>query len=385
MPLMESRIEALQSMNSTRLFCGSIAGLVIISLSAVLVNRVTEDNGLRLLVVASLASATLLGSVIGWVVSVKETLQDHYNINAESSFIIAETSDADARSLDSVSTQVDVVAAKESTHPTNYGFKETWRIPTYFLFRSKRFIILLLNMFFFWFLIISIHSTLPLLSRSLFPVESAVEIESENPFSSSTSFQASLVIVASKAGTALAQICMSVFPTSLRPEFTAKVSMVLLLITSLFFALAYHPCGSYSLPPVSVYPVTFINGVGLGGLFSSFEIMVPETVLYSETTISPKMRAKDITAHIGWENIIYAWVDAARQLSLAISFLMVGYVLDHRENRSQIHVNGGCDANVFLVAEEITTGWMPIAVVLLLALLHMYFPRIIFIRPEIEK
>jgi hypothetical protein len=47
-------------------------------------------------------------------------------------------------------------------------------------------------------------------------------------------------------------------------------------------------------------------------------------------------------------------------------------------------VNGGCDANVFLVAEEITTGWMPIAVVLLLALLHMYFPRIIF-RPEIEK
>jgi Na+/melibiose symporter-like transporter len=415
------------------------------------------------------------------------------------------------RPLDSVSPSIDIENQSTKSVPTASSSNSvgSWYNLSRLLFTSKPFLILITNHFLLWLIIIFIHSSLPSLSRSLL-----IDSDSESSFSSASSSttESSLVIVANKSGVVISQILIAFFPTSIRPELAVKSSILLITITTFLFATAFRPFSSttpfqfphfWQFPSWSVFPISILNGMGVGGLFTCYEIMVPETILYAERHLTPKLKtllfsgskgktpetsrtvqmqmdmnnkndaetslyppppsvylttatptptiSSSLTASSStirasspptsptpsnvsfphhdkenfgypssqmntetnltttnttttninadsesnsdpdsdsdineaeWENVIYSWVDSIRELSLAIAFMGSGLVLDsHSSNATSTSSSSVNDyGNKFANANELASGWIPLGLVVLTFMVHLYFPKIVLVK-----
>ncbi|KAJ3285958.1 hypothetical protein HDU79_006920 [Rhizoclosmatium sp. JEL0117] len=360
MPLMNSDAIELQKVNTSRLFWGSIAGLVIVSLPSALVGVVQEATN-RFLIMAGGCGAVLLLGTSMWVSSVTEAKFDPQ--------------------------EVDQLRTKTS-----------WISNCKKLLKSKRVVVLLINTVLLWATIICMSSSLPSLSRLMFPSDNNTN---------ETSFKSTFVIVASKLGMSLSQACMALFPRILKPELCVKLSVFLVMGSGTALGLGYKSINTTEphLPADMIYLVILIMGIGVGGLFGSFEVMVPETILFSERSFN-KLESEASTSTIvsdslsgtqqtltdteagvpslakldfqetaveeseDWENLVYAFVDAVRELSLAGSFYVSGELLS----------NEGVWGNQLILC-----AWIPVGIAVLVGVIHIWFPHIVFDENELKQ
>ncbi|KAI9344408.1 hypothetical protein BDR26DRAFT_215993 [Obelidium mucronatum] len=300
MPLMNSSPILLQKVNASRLFIGSIAGLIVVSIPSTLVYPI-PDQSVRFLIMASFAGFVLLAGILLWVFSVTES--KHQHLKAPDSF-----PDLKAKLAGNTS--------------------KSWIKSCKQLFSSKRFITLLINTFLLWSIIIFTSSSLPSLSRILFPLPNDPE---------GTSLKSTFVIIVSKLGISISQIVMAVFPYQFTPERSVKMSFVLLL-------------GSTALIGVVSTATTTSTSISSATLIAAVPTILPEIHVVEE---EPE----------DWENVVYAWVDSIRELSLAVSFFLAGFLLDDE---------------TAMVNQIWLCGWIPFGIACVVACVHLYFPNIVF-------
>jgi MFS family permease len=159
-------------------------------------------------------------------------------------------------------------------------------------------------------------------------------------------------------GTALTQVSMGLYPKMLRPETMVRVGLLLIITSSLFFSFLFE----YRVPSWTVYIVCFVNGMGIGSIFTSYEIMVPQVIFYQQEIAAAHDQDSGML-----ENLVYGMVDSIRELSLSISFFVVGFILEH-----------------FSVswASRLCCGYLPILLSLICLALHIYHPEIILTKDE---
>lgn len=121
---------------------------------------------------------------------------------------------------------------------------------------------------------------------------------------------------------------MSTCPKLFHPDRALLAGVVLTAVTRSLLAFIFE-ISSFSF---AFIPIVFLDGLGLGFLYTSFEVMIPEVVLYDHHRTS-----------VLKEGHVYGWVDSCREVALAIAFAVSGDVIDR----------------------STTGGWVPLAARLL--------------------
>lgn len=220
--------------------------------------------------------------------------------------------------------------------------------------------VLLLNHFLLWSILIFTHATLPIYVREHLQY-GVVEDEPPPKYLAGDDERAplslfagpALVVATLQLGTAVAQVSMGLWPSLLAPEKVVRWSLLLMVAAKVMFVFLFD-LPSTDTEAELVYLVAFLDGLGQGGLFAAFEIMVPEVILDDEFATAVRK-----------ENLIYGWVDCVRELALALSFEAVGLVLSYVP---------------LTVACRLLVGGFPIPLIAATGLVHWYFPHVILNR-----
>eukprot|EP00611_Tribonema_gayanum_P018756 TRINITY_DN3195_c0_g4_i1.p3 TRINITY_DN3195_c0_g4~~TRINITY_DN3195_c0_g4_i1.p3 ORF type:complete len:194 (+),score=44.27 TRINITY_DN3195_c0_g4_i1:2664-3245(+) len=152
---------------------------------------------------------------------------------------------------------------------------------------------------------------------------------------------------------------MAAAPNVLKPVRVLQASLCLAALGAAGFGLGFE---QLNLPNWGVFVVALLSGMGLGGLYSVYEVMVPEVVLWlqRDADASSGSLGSDLDT-VSWDNMVYAWVDSFREASSALSFLGAGALLS-------TDISG---------APRFTCGLVPLMLVLCMALMHLAFPHIV--------
>jgi hypothetical protein len=169
-----------------------------------------------------------------------------------------------------------------------------------------------------------------------------------------------------------------------------RVGFAIILAVSCMYIFLFE---TGAVPASAVFPISFLGGLGIGALSTSYEIMVPEVILWEQnynthrivqkeyerqkdddlissvSSLSPigvqdsnsddRMSTFSTGKEIMKENIIYGFVDSVRELSMSLSFFAVGLLVDH------LSVSW---------AVRTCCGIIPIAATFLCVALHIYYP-----------
>lgn len=204
------------------------------------------------------------------------------------------------------------------------------------MFRKKDFVILTLNHFFIWVIIIAMNSTIQSYIRDYLLLD-----ETYNWYCTPSS----VAVLVTQFGSAVVQIGMATYPELLTQKVMIRYGLAVTTVSSLLFV-------SFSAIWTNtwmIFGICFISGCGVGALFTSYEIMVPEVINRHSNDDGEML-----------ENVVYGMVDSIREIALSLTFLLVGLV----------------SSDVSLpIAMPMLMGYLPVAVcVVLTGLYHLYSP-----------
>ncbi|KAJ3333084.1 hypothetical protein HDU91_002984 [Kappamyces sp. JEL0680] len=306
----------LSKVNSYRLFVGSVSSIVAVLLGTLLSPLPANT---RFLILSSSICAIVLTSYLVFLLFIREV-----NENTPMQLKRAES-------------DLTIVSDAATLH-------ESWFHRTARLFRHKTFLVLILSHFLLWVIIISVHSSIQAFVRDYLALDAAL------PWAVTPSTLAVLVM---QTGTATVQMLMGVYTKQLEPSMMVRFALLVLAIGSLLFAFWFQIPG---MPLWTVFPLSFVSGMGIGALFTSYEIMVPQVILHLQTQFHEGEQL---------ENLIYGMVDSIRELSLALSFLACGLILDRLETSLAVRIN---------------CGLMPLLICVFCLGVHLYHPHIILVQ-----
>eukprot|EP00271_Cylindrocystis_brebissonii_P022209 TRINITY_DN843_c0_g1_i1.p1 TRINITY_DN843_c0_g1~~TRINITY_DN843_c0_g1_i1.p1 ORF type:complete len:645 (-),score=94.15 TRINITY_DN843_c0_g1_i1:849-2627(-) len=219
-----------------------------------------------------------------------------------------------------------------------------WLQSTSELFSSLPFVVLVLNHALLWAIMTFTQAVAPAYLHTYLNYE-------VSPYISSSV----LIVLVLQVGHAIIQLLMGFFPDVFFPELVLRISFLLMAFAKLGFFFAFEN----GVPPYWAFALGLIDGLGQGGMYAAYEIMVPEVVW-----------ADEAVSHVRRENLIYGYVDSVRELSMAISFFGVGLVLEYVQPR---------------LAERIAVGLVPLPFIAICALIHCFFPKVMLRgTPEVE-
>ncbi|KAG5189276.1 hypothetical protein JKP88DRAFT_252988 [Tribonema minus] len=307
------------------MFLGSAAAVGTVLLAAVL-GLVIPSIQTRMLVVAAIVGAMACITFYGWVAQVTETTgstaastsdtSDDARQMGHFSFMTSAASSpkgscADARSRIACEVgQLEVASGAQT--------RGQWTDATRRLIRCSPFWWLLASHFAVWAVTIFTKSTLPAFVHEYLEYSSFGSTSLHGTDESSASGEgaaggflppASVAIVAVQVGTAIVQVAMAAALNVLKPVRVLRASLCLAALGAAVFGLGFE---QLNLPNWGVFVVALLSGMGLGGLYSVYKVMVPEVVLWlqRDADASSGSLGSDLDT-VSWDNMVYAWVDNA--------------------------------------------------------------------------
>jgi Na+/melibiose symporter-like transporter len=304
-PSMFSDSADLLQLNSYRLFAGSISSVFALFLGALL-SKASESY--RFLLQNGIISILLAISYLSFIASTNE--------------------------VTICSGQTELGICEKHTEEKELSWWETASQ----LLQSKSFNVMIISHFLLGMITISTHSTIHVYVRDYLKYDSSGGFLTHSY----------IAMIVMQLGPAIIQFFLGYYPLKISLIYLVRASILCTAIASICFATIFE----YKLAPKwLIFPVCFVSGLGIGGLYTVYEIFVPEVIFQQQMEFERIM-----------DNQIYGFVDSTRGISLALTFLIVGKVLENVE---------------LGLALRLCIGYLPLGVSLLCLALSFYHPKII--------
>jgi hypothetical protein len=328
----------LTRINSYRLFIGAL-GAIFATLLAALFST-TMSGEVLFLVLSSIVGALILLFYGIFVFSVTETAP----------VLTASTANLSLDKGDEVD-EIDEVFSLTD-----------WISTAIQLFSRKPSLIMFLSHFFLWFYTISVHAALPAYFRDYLKQDAGL---------AGGITESKMAVLIFQSGSGFGQIPMALFPKFFFPELSILIALPTCAISSFGFLFLFE---NPNVPTWLAYCNCFLGGLGLGILSTCYEVQVPETILWEQSRAAHAKIAPCPTTGIRtWgsadsvssaplnENMVYGIVDSMRELAIALSFFVIGYIFDHYPIGTAV---------------RICCGIIPVSICLFCTILFAVFPKI---------